>query len=194
LTSYPPLPRTIPTRLRERAEYAADAIHAVLDEALICHLGYLVDGEPVVLPMIHARVGSDLYLHTSTGSRLARNVTRGGVPVCVTVTLVDGLVLARSQFHHSMNYRSVVVRGVADLVTEPGERRDALTAIVEHVLTGRSAGSRPASEGPPNDDAEDLGLPYWAGVIPVSTEFGPASPGPNLLPGVPAPQVGSSRR
>ena len=121
--SFPVTPRTTPTRLRERAVHEVAAVHAVLDEALICHLAVVVGGEPLVLPTIHARVGDVLYLHGSSGAHLARQVALaqadGGLPVCVTVTLVDGLVLARSQFHHSMNYRSVVVRGRASTVTDP---------------------------------------------------------------------------
>ncbi|HEX2808336.1 MAG TPA: pyridoxamine 5'-phosphate oxidase family protein [Kineosporiaceae bacterium] len=208
-TEYPQGPRTTPTRLRERAVYAVDAVHAVLDEALICHVGVVVDGEPVVLPTIHARVDRALYLHSSTGSRLARLAADGGVPVCVTVTLLDGLVLARSQFHHSMNYRSVVVRGRAQLVTDPGERTAALAAVVEHIVPGRAEGSRPpdAKElaatsvlrvvleeatlkqrtGPPSDDDEDLALAYWAGVVPVSVAFGAPHPAPDLAPTVAVP-------
>ena len=207
--TYPQGPRTTPTRLRERAGYAVDAVHAVLDEGLICHVGVVVDGEPVVLPTIHARVGRTLYLHTSTGSRLTRLAADGGVTVCVTVTLLDGLVLARSQFHHSMNYRSVVVRGRAELVTDPAEMSAALTAVVEHVVPGRADGSRPGDakelaatavlrialeeaslkqrSGPPSDDDEDLGLPYWAGVIPVALGFGPPRPATDLADGVVLP-------
>jgi nitroimidazol reductase NimA-like FMN-containing flavoprotein (pyridoxamine 5'-phosphate oxidase superfamily) len=207
--AYPKGSRTTPTRLRERAEYAAEAVHAVLDEGLICHVGVVVDGEPVVLPTIHARVGRALYLHGSTGSRLTRLATDGGVPVCVTVTLLDGLVLARSQFHHSMNYRSVVVRGRAELVTDPAEKSAALAAVVEQIVPGRAEGSRPGDarelaatavlrvaleeatlkqrSGPPSDDEEDLALPYWAGVIPVALGFGPAQPAPDLADGVALP-------
>lgn len=198
-----------PTRHPERAGGDAAAIHAVLDEALICHLGIAVDGAPVVLPTIHARVGSTLYLHASTGARLVRMVPDDGLPVCVTVTVVDGLVLARSQFHHSMNYRSVVVHGRAFLVTDDGERRRALAAVVDHVVPGRSAASRPGQgrelaatavlripltevslkrrTGPPQDDEDDLGLPHWAGVIPVRTAFGPEVPADDLAEGIPVP-------
>lgn len=200
-------PRTVPTRLPERAVHDAEAVHAVLDEGLVCHVGVIVDDEPVVLPTIHARIGRRLYLHSSTGSRLsqlARRAGPDGVPVCVTVTLVDGLVLARSQFHHSMNYRSVVVRGRAQLVGDAAEREAALTAVVEHVVAGRSAASRPGDgrelaatavlrielreatlkrrTGPPSDDDEDLALPHWAGVIPVRTAFGAPEPAPDLRP------------
>lgn len=217
MSSYPPVPRSTPTRLRERASYDDAAIHAVLDEALICHVGFVVDGEPAVLPTIHARVGDALFLHGSTGAHLVRSVPPEGLPVCVTVTLLDGLVLARSQFHHSMNYRSVVVHGRAHLVTDPVERDRALAAVVEHVIPGRSRASRPGDPrelaatavlrvplvevslkqrgGPPGDDAEDLALPHWAGVIPVHTGFGPPEPAPDLPAGVPAPEhVRSYRR
>jgi nitroimidazol reductase NimA-like FMN-containing flavoprotein (pyridoxamine 5'-phosphate oxidase superfamily) len=208
--TYPATPRTVPTRLRERVSFDPDELHAVLDEALICHLGLVVDGEPLVLPTIHARVGRVLYLHGSTGSRLARMVGDQGLPVCVTVTLVDGLVLARSQFHHSMNYRSVVIRGRAYLVTDPDEVDLALAAVVEHVVPGRSSASRPAAprelaatavlrvpleeaslkrrSGPPADDPEDLALPHWAGVVPVRTAFGVPQEAPDLAPGLPAPE------
>jgi nitroimidazol reductase NimA-like FMN-containing flavoprotein (pyridoxamine 5'-phosphate oxidase superfamily) len=214
--SYPLTDRVRPTRHDDRASGDAAAIHQVLDESVFCHLGLVVDGEPVVLPTIHARVGRALYLHASTGARMVRTVPPDGLPVCVTVTLLDGLVLARSQFSHSMNYRSVVVRGRALLVDDPHERSAALTAIVEHVVPGRSAASRPANprelaatavlrvdltevslkqrSGPPSDDGEDRELPYWAGVIPVRTVFGPAEPLPRPAaeplprpPGTPGP-------
>jgi hypothetical protein len=210
-TEYPAGPRTTPTRKPDRAVYDAGAVHAVLDEAVICHVGLVVDGEPVVLPSIHARIDRDLYLHSSTGARLARlaAAAEGGLPVCVTVTLLDALVLARSQMNHSMDYRSVVVRGRAETVTDPAEKDRALAAIVDHVVPGRSTGSRPANarelaatavlrirlteatlkrrSGPPSDDPEDLGLPYWAGVIPVTTTFGTPRPAADQDPDVPVP-------
>ena len=191
--------------------YDAGAVHAVLDEAVICHVGLVVAGEPVVLPSIHARIGRDLYLHSSTGARLARLTAAAddGLPVCVTVTLLDALVLARSQMNHSMDYRSVVVRGRAETVTDPAEKDRALAAIVDHVVPGRSTGSRPANarelaatavlrirlteatlkrrSGPPSDDPEDLELPYWAGVIPVTTTFGSPLPADDLRADVPVP-------
>ena len=213
LSEFPATARTTPTRLRERAVYDAEQVFAVLDEALICHLGVVVDGEPLVLPTIHARVGDVLYLHGSTGAHLARLVAQaadGGLPVCVTVTLVDGLVLARSQFHHSMNYRSVVVRGRATRVTDPAELDVALRAVVEQVLRGRSEQSRPGDakelaatavlrvpiieaslkqrSGPPNDDPEDVAGGFWAGVLPVATVFGDPQPSPDLTPGIPVPR------
>jgi len=222
MSEFPATARTTPTRLRERAVYDAERVFAVLDEALICHLGVVVDGEPLVLPTIHARVGDVLYLHGSSGSHLARLVAQAeraaapgsevdaGLPVCVTVTLVDGLVLARSQFHHSMNYRSVVVRGRASRVTDPAELDLALHAVVEQVLRGRAEGSRPGDakelagtsvlrvpiveaslkqrSGPPSDDPEDVAGPYWAGVLPVATAFAEPQPSPDLTPGIAVPQ------
>ncbi len=202
--TFPRTVRTTPTRLAERASHDVAAVNAVLDEALICHLGIVVDGEPVVLPTIYARVDDALYLHMSTGARLARIASAGPVPVCLTVTLLDGLVLARSQFHHSMNYRSVVVRGQASLVRDEAERAAALAAVVDHVVPGRAGESRagdakelaatavlrlPLAEaslksrsGAPGDDDEDLDLPHWAGVVPVVTSFGPPVPAPDLGP------------
>jgi uncharacterized protein len=201
-------PRTTPTRLRERVRYDRTTVHQVLDEAYICHLGFVRDGEPVVLPTIHARVGDVLYLHGSTGSGPLR-AARDGLAVCVTVTLVDGLVLARSAFHHSMNYRSVVVRGRARLVADPAERSRAFDAIVEHVLPGRSGDCRPPSAkelaatavlrldlvevsakvrtGGVNDEPEDMGLPYWAGVLPLALRPGVPEPDGTLAAGMPTP-------
>ena len=211
--TYPTGPRTTPTRLADRAVYDAAAVHAVLDEATICHVGLVVDGEPLVLPSIHARIDRDLYLHGSTGARLVRLAAAtgadGGLPVCVTVTLLDALILARSQMHHSMDYRSVIVRGRAEPVTDPAEKDRALAAIVDHVVPGRSAESRPANareraatgvlrvrlaeatlkrrSGPPSDEPEDLGSPYWAGVIPVTINYGAPQSVPDLGPDVPVP-------
>ncbi len=207
--TYPASPRTVPTRLRERVGYDRAAVHAVLDEAVLCHVGFVVDGRPVVLPQLHARVDDRLYLHGSTGARALRRATDGGLDVCVTVTLVDGLVLARSAFHHSMNYRSVVALGTATVVTDPEEKSAALSALVDAVVPGRSAGSRPADRrelaattvlvlaleevslkvrtGPPSDDAEDLELPHWAGVLPLSTVAGTPEPAPDLTAGITVP-------
>jgi nitroimidazol reductase NimA-like FMN-containing flavoprotein (pyridoxamine 5'-phosphate oxidase superfamily) len=208
VNTYAPTVRSTPTRHRERASYDRAAVHAVLDEAYICHVGYALDGAPAVLPNIHARVDDVLYLHGSTGMRLAQAARTTPVPVCVTVTLLDGLVLARSWFHHSMNYRSVVVRGEATLVTDDAERHRAFEAIVNHVVPGRAAESRPpdAKEraatailrvplvevslkhraGGVNDEEEDLMLPHWAGVVPLSTVAGAPVPdegvGPRSVP------------
>ncbi|MEU3060539.1 pyridoxamine 5'-phosphate oxidase family protein [Streptomyces subrutilus] len=208
---YEPTDRTVPTRSRERAHYDRETVHAILDEAYLCHLGFVRDGAPVVLPTLFARVGEALYLHGSTGSRPLRAAGREdpGLPVCVTVTHLDGLVLARSAFHHSINYRSVVVHGTARQVTDEAERRLALDALVDHVVPGRSADSRPANArelaatavirldldevsakvrtGGPNDDAEDLALPHWAGVVPVAPAYGTLVPAADLAPGVAVP-------
>jgi uncharacterized protein len=207
-SAYEPTARTTPTRKRDRATYDRAAVHAVLDEALICHLGYVVDGAPVVIPTIHARDGDLLYLHASSGARVARMAGGDGVPVSVAVTIVDALVLARSQFNHSMNYRSVTVHGVARLVRDPEERAVALAAVVEHVAPGRAAESRPGDKqelaatavlrlpleeavlkvrnGPVGDDGPDLALPHWAGLLPVRTAFGTPRPEPGVDGPLPA--------
>ena len=189
-TQTPPSPRTTVRRLPERGHYDPDTIESILDEALICHLG-LVDpeGRPFVVPTIHARVGDQLYVHGSPASRALRTASSDGVEVCVSVTLVDGLVLARSAFHHSMNYRSVVVYGTAQKVDDLDEKRAALEAVVEHVLAGRIDGCREPNEkelkgtlvlrvpldeasakvrtGGPKDDEEDMDLAVWAGHVPL---------------------------
>jgi uncharacterized protein len=188
-----PTPRTTVKRLAKRASYERETIHAILDEALICHVGFIVDGAPVVIPTIHWRDGETLYFHGSAASRMLRSL-RDGVEACVTVTLLDALILARSAFHHSMNYRSVVVFGTARPVVEDDEKRRALDVLVEHVVRGRSADVRPpnASEmkqtlvlalsiqeasakirtGGALDDDEDYALPVWAGVVPTRMTFG----------------------
>ena len=181
--------RTRVRRLSDRGRYDAATIHAIVDEALICHVGFVVNGAPVVIPTIHWREGDMLYFHGSAASRMLRSL-KNGVEACVTVTLLDGLVLARSAFHHSMNYRSVVVFGTAREVTDPEEKVRALDALVEHVVRGRSAEIRPPNEkelrqtlvlalpleeasakirtGGPVDDEEDYALPVWAGVLPLA--------------------------
>ncbi|MFZ3468913.1 pyridoxamine 5'-phosphate oxidase family protein [Streptomyces sp. 4.24] len=208
---YAPTDRTVPTRSRDRARYDRETVHSILDEAYVCHLGFVRDGAPVVLPTLFGRVGETLYVHGSTGSRplLAAGKADPGLPVCLTVTHVDGLVLARSAFHHSINYRSVVVHGTAYEVTDPDERRMALDALVDHVVPGRSADSRPASNkelaatavirldlnevsaklrtGGPNDDPADLGLPFWSGVVPVTPAYGTPVPAADLTPGMTTP-------
>jgi nitroimidazol reductase NimA-like FMN-containing flavoprotein (pyridoxamine 5'-phosphate oxidase superfamily) len=197
-------------RQSDRARYRAQSIHATLDEALICHVGYVDDGYPVVIPLIHTRVDENLYLYTSTGSRLTRLAEGGDTSLCVTVTLLDGLVLARSQVNHSVNYRSVTARGQGILVTDEAEKRSALSAVVEHIVAGRSRHSRPPTEaelaaivmirlpltdaehqsrtGPPVDDEEDLGLHHWAGVIGIRNDYGPAFPAPDLPYDRPVPR------
>ena len=181
--------RTTIRRLPERGVYDRVAIEAILDEGLVCHVGIAVEDQPYVIPCIYGRIGDRLYLHGSTGSRLLRALATGAA-ACVTVTLVDGIVLARSAFHHSMNYRSVVVLGTATRVDDAEERLAALRAIVEHVVPGRWSEARrpstvelaktlvvalPLSEasakvrsGGPKDEIEDHALDVWAGVIPLA--------------------------
>ncbi|MFI7009266.1 pyridoxamine 5'-phosphate oxidase family protein [Streptomyces sp. NPDC050145] len=210
--TYAPTERTVPTRSKERARYDHEMVHAILDEAYVCHLGFVRDGAPVVLPTLYGRVGDRLYVHGSTGSRPLRMAGQQdpGLPVCLTVTHVDGLVLARSAFHHSINYRSVVVHGTAHQVTDPDEKRLALDALVDHVVPGRSADSRPANAkelaatavlrldlaevsaklrtGGPNDEPEDLELPYWTGVVPVQRTHGALVPSDDLADGIEVPK------
>ncbi|MGB8003607.1 MAG: pyridoxamine 5'-phosphate oxidase family protein [Gaiellaceae bacterium] len=186
-----PTARTKVKRHPERGDYDRDVIDAILDEALMCHLGFVVDGQPFVIPTIHARDGDMLYIHGSPGSRMLRTA-KSGVDICVTATLLDGLVLARSVYNHSMNYRSVVVLGRAHEVTGPDEKLRAMECVVEHVVKGRWNDARQPSEGeikgttilalpldeasakirsgPPVDDEDDVALPVWAGIIPLRLE------------------------
>jgi nitroimidazol reductase NimA-like FMN-containing flavoprotein (pyridoxamine 5'-phosphate oxidase superfamily) len=178
-------------RRRDRANYDRAFVHTVLDECLVCHVGFVVQGQVYVIPTTYARVGEALYIHGAAASRLMKTLAQG-IEVCVEVTILDGLVLARSAFHHSMNYRSVVIFGRAREVTDLDEKRRALDAIVEHTERGRTAVARapnakeltatrvlavPIDEasgksrtGGPIDDEEDLALDVWAGVIPVRLE------------------------
>ncbi len=215
-TTDAPSGRTEVRRVPQRAAYDRATIEAILDEGLVCHVGISVDGQPYVIPMNYGRAGDRLYLHGSQASRLLRSVG-SGVPVCVTVTLLDGLVLARSAYHHSMNYRSVVILGNAAEVTDPAERLAALEAISEHVLRGRWREVRPPSDkelkatmvlrlpiaeasakartGPPLDDEEDYRLPCWAGVIPLRLTPEAPVPDPRLAAGIaPPPPVHGYRR
>jgi len=204
-------------RLPERAAYDRETIEAILDEALICHVAWTDgDGRARALPTIHARVGDTLYLHGSRAARAWRAVA-GGAEVCVVATIVDALVLARSAFHHSMNYRSVVLYGHGREVTDADELVTAARAITHHVLPGREAEARmPTAEefkqtilfaipiaeasakvrtGPPKDDAADLELPIWAGLLPLETSGGPPAPSPDLLQGIAVPaHVAQPRR
>lgn len=207
MSSYAPAPATVPTRNPDRVQYDRAAVHAVLDEALVAHVGFVVDGAPVVLPHLHARLDDTLYLHGSTGARALRGAG-DGLAVCVTVTLLDGLVLARSAFHHSVDYRSVVAHGVARPVLDVDEKRHALAALVDHVARGRATQTRAPSgkelaatavlalpleqvslkvrTGGPRDDDADLGLPHWAGVLPLSLQPGPPQPDAGVVVDVPA--------
>ena len=192
-----PSTRTRVVREPQRAVYDREAVYRILDEAFICHVGFVADGQPFVIPTSYGRLGDTLYIHGSAASRMLRNLDQG-TPVCVTVTLLDGLVLARSIFNHSMNYRSVVILGSAQVVTDPEEKLAALRSLSEHILPGRWAESRqpndqelkatfalrlPISEfsakvrqGPPIDDEEDYAFRTWAGVVPL-----------NIVPGTPIP-------
>jgi nitroimidazol reductase NimA-like FMN-containing flavoprotein (pyridoxamine 5'-phosphate oxidase superfamily) len=200
-----PLSSTERTRIRRAPERAAsdrESLYALLDAGLICHLGVIVGGSPRVIPTGYGRDGDTLYLHGSTGATSLR-----AAEICVTVTLLDGLVLARSIFHHSMNYRSAVIFGHPRLVTDPAEKLAGLRTIVEHLTPGRwDAARRPnrkelaatallalsleeasvkTRQGPPKDDDEDYALDVWAGELPVVQSFGPPVPDPMLAPGIP---------
>ena len=186
-------------RLPERGSRERALVHAILDEGFLCHVGFATDEGPVVIPTLYARDGERLYLHGSPASRMLRTLGKG-VPVCITVTHLDGLVLARSAFHHSVNYRSAVIFGSARELADLAEKRRALDVIVEHVVPGRTPGTRGPNDfetkytrvlaveieqasakvrtGGPKDDAEDMALPHWAGVVPL-----------RLVPGTPVPDA-----
>jgi uncharacterized protein len=203
------------TRVRRKADrggYDRAAAYAILDEALYCHIAFTVDGSPRVLPTIHTRVGDNLYVHGAAGNAMLRRASGdAGTEVCVAVTLLDGLVLSRSWFHHSMNYRSVVLFGTGQRVDDPGEKLRALGAVVDHVLAGRTAASRPPTDaeiratlvvripideastkirtGPPIEDSDDLAgsaLDFWAGVLPLRLQAG-APEADDLVPDHVAP-------
>src|SRR5262245_10086477 len=186
--SQTPTSRTRLVREAERAVYDRESAYQILDEAFICHVGFNVDGQPFVIPTSYGRSGDQLYIHGSAASRMLRALDNG-ISICVTVTLLDGLVLARSIFNHSMNYRSIVILGTATLVSDPAEKLEALRLLSEHILPGRWEQSRLPNErelkatsvlrlpieefsakvrqGPPVDDADDYAFPTWAGVIPL---------------------------
>ncbi len=213
MNEIPRTERTTVRRLPARAAYDRSLIHAILDEALICHVGFVVDGRPFVIPTIHVRVGERLYVHGSPASRMLKTLA-GGVDVCVTVTLVDGLVLARSAFHHSMNYRSVVVFSTAQAVDDAEEKARVLQVLAEHLVPGRwrdirvptpgelkatlvlslpiDEASAKVRTGPPVDDEEDYGLPTWAGVLPLTIAAGAAISCPRLAAGIELPTYARS--
>jgi hypothetical protein len=192
-----PTARTRVVREPERGVYDRETVNQILDEGLMCHVGFVADGQPYVIPTLYGRDGNVLYLHGSVASRMLRNLQQG-VPVCVTVTLVDGFVLARSVFNHSMNYRSVVILGKATLVDDPKEKLAALRSVSEHVLPQRWDDARQPVEkelkvtsvlripieefsakvrvGPPHDDEADYSFPTWAGVVPLETTTGAPIP------------------
>src|SRR5438445_13839329 len=203
-----PTPRTRVVREPQRAVYDRDTINQILDEAFLCHVGFVADGQPFVIPTSFGRDGDVLYIHGSAASRMLRNLDQG-VAVCVTVTLLDGLVLARSIFNHSMNYRSVVVLGTAVAVEDQAEKLQALRTLSEHILPGRWEESRQPNEreltatllmrhpiteysatmrtGPPIDHEEDYSFLTWAGVVPLQMVAGSPINDPKLDPKTPVP-------
>jgi hypothetical protein len=208
-TTFPRSERSTIRRLPKRGSYDKDVVYRILDQAIVCHVGLVTENGPVVIPMGYARRGDEILLHGSARSRLLEDMA-GGAPVCVTVTLVDGLVLARSTFHHSINYRSVVIHGKAEGIDDPEEKAKALEAIVEHLVPGRTRDARAADEGellatrvvrlpieeasakirvgPPIDDARDLELDIWAGVLPFERRPGEPIPDEHTKEGIPAPR------
>ena len=202
-----PTPRTQVRRLPKRGVYERDAINAILDEGFLCHLGCAVEGQTYVIPTGYARSGDQVYVHGSAASRMLRELI-SATPMCLTVTLLDGVVLARSAFHHSMNYRSVVVLGEARQVTEREEKLEALRCFTSHVLPGRwdevrlptdqelkatsvialplNEASAKVRSGPPVDDEPDYALEIWAGIIPMRLVAGNPTPDARLRPDIPA--------
>jgi uncharacterized protein len=205
---YTPTPRTRLVREADRAVYDREAAYHILDEGFLCHVGFVVDGQPYVIPTCYGRKADSLFIHGSAASRMLRQA-KEGVPVCITVTLLDGLVLARSIFNHSMNYRSVVVLGKATLVDDPAEKIEALRLLSEHIIPGRWADSRQPNErelkatsilrvpieefsakvrkGPVVDDEEDYSFPTWAGVVPLEMVAGEPVDDARLVPGQEVP-------
>jgi uncharacterized protein len=208
METYSPTERTQVRRRPLRGVYDKAQVHAILDEGFICHVGFVIDGHPFIIPTAYARSGEQIYIHGSAASRLMKGKE---VDVCLTVTLLDALVLARSSFHTSMNYRSVVAMGKARLVTDIDQKREALRLFTNHVIAGRweqakqptdqelkatSVLSLPLEEvsakirtGPPIDDEEDYALPIWGGVVPVMQSFGEPVPDDRALPGIAPPKV-----
>ena len=209
MNELPRTPRTTLKRLPQRGSFERQQINEILDEGFICHVAFVLNGEPVVIPTGYARAGDELIIHGSQASRMLRQLGQG-IDVCVTVTLIDGLVLARSAFHHSMNYRSVVVFGRARVIEEPAEKMAALTALSEHMIPGRwdevrepndrelqlttvlaiplTEASAKVRTGPPVDDEEDYVLPVWAGVIPLQMIANEPIADARLGANVPTPQ------
>jgi hypothetical protein len=205
-----PTVRTRVVREANRGAYDRDTVYRILDAGFLCHIGFVVDGQPFVIPTSYGRKDASLYIHGSAASRMLRQMQKDGVPVCITVTLLDGLVLARSIFNHSMNYRSVVILGNATLVDDPEEKLAALRILAEHILPGRWGDSRQPNDrelkatsvlrvpieefsaklrtGPPIDDEEDYSFPTWAGVLPLEMAAGTPIADGRLLPGKEAPE------
>jgi hypothetical protein len=212
---YTPTPRTRLVREADRAVYDREEAYRILDEGFLCHAGFVVDGQPFVIPTSYGRKDDRLFIHGSAASRMLRQM-KEGVPVCITVTLLDGLVLARSIFNHSMNYRSVVILGKATLVDDPAEKLEALRLLSEHIIPGRWADSRQPNErelkatsvlrvpieefsakvrkGPVVDDEEDYSFPTWAGVVPLTMVAGTPIDDGRLLAGKVAPEYACKYR
>jgi uncharacterized protein len=208
MTDFAPTERTQVRRLPKRAVYDRETVYRILDEGLVCHVGFVANGQPVVIPTGYGRDDDTLYVHGSAASRMLRDLAKG-VEVCVTVTLLDGLVLARSAFHHSMNYRSVVIFGTAAVVEDETAKREALRAFTEHIARGRWREVRPPTEselkattvlaipleevsakvrtGPPLDDADDYALSVWAGVLPLKLRPEEPLPDDRLNPPIEVP-------
>jgi uncharacterized protein len=204
----PITPRTQVKRRAQRGNYDRPVIYQILDEGLICHVGFVVEGQPFVIPTAYGRIEDQIYIHGSPMSRMLRSLQQG-IEVCITVTLLDGLVLARSAFHHSMNYRSVVIFGTARLVETPAEKMDALKAFTEHIIRDRWSEVRPPTTpelagtlvlalslqeasakvrtGPPVDDEADYALPIWAGELPLRLVADPPIVDPRMSPGMAIP-------
>jgi uncharacterized protein len=195
-------------RLPDRGYYDSSVIYPIIDEALICHVGFVQDNQPYIIPTLHARQGDRVLLHGAKGSRLLRHVGSGG-DVCIAITLMDGIVLARSVFHHSINYRSVVIFGKGELIEGEEARLEAMESFTERLIPGRWQDARPPNPvelkqttivavtiesasakirtGPPKDDEEDIGLPVWAGVLPLSQISGAPIADPSLKAGIEIP-------
>lgn len=208
MTTFPQTDLNRVRRIPQRGAYDKETIYGIIDAAPICHVGFVDGGQPVVIPTIHARRDDRLFLHGAPASRMLKHI-QSGAPLCVAITILDGLVLARSVFHHSMNYRSVVLFGRGRLLEDDEEKLAALETITEHVLPGRWADARQPNRrelqatsvveivieqasakvrtGPPGDDEEDYALPVWAGVLPVKLAYGDPVPDPLLAEGIEPP-------
>src|SRR6478672_3543309 len=208
MDAFPKTARNRVKRMPERGHYDAATIYPIIDAALLCHVGFAIDGQPFVIPTLHARQGDTILLHGAKGSRLLRHIQAGG-PVCITITLIDGIVLARSVFHHSFNYRSAVLFGTGAVIADDQARLHALEAFTERLIPGRWQDARQPNAlelkqttivavpiesasaklriGPPGDEAEDYDLPVWAGVLPLRQVAGTPIADPQLNPGVELP-------
>jgi len=201
-----PVTATNKVRTTNRASYDRQTIHAILDDGLIAHVAFSLDDQPFVLPMAYGRIGDQLYIHGAKGTRMFKALKKG-LPICINVTLVDGFVVARSAFHHSMNYRSVNIHGIGRLVEDRDEKYDALVAVTDHVAPGRWDETRETTDkelnataviaveietaaakcraGMPVDDEEDYATDFWAGIVPIATCFGPPIDDSRLKDGIP---------